>query len=44
MYKNPWEKRRNRGAEKLWSAAGKEKMLRGKIKAEGFYKPKEKKE
>ena len=30
------EKRKNRGAEELWSVAGKEKMLRGKRGLNGF--------
>ena len=30
MFKNLWEKRKNRGAEELWSVAGNEKMSRGK--------------
>ena len=36
MYKNLWEKRKNRGAEELWSVAGIEKMLRGKRGLNGF--------
>ena len=49
MYKNLWEKRKNRGEEKKQSrgvveCCWKRKDVKRKKRAEWFYKPKEKKE